>query len=147
MKDASPTQTRVLIFAPAGRDAHLASTTLERAGILPFVCPNAGTFCAELAKGAAAGLITEEAIVPEIRRKVTKVLEAQPLWSDLPILMLASRPPTARGRLLLAGAVAELGNATVLERPIDPDTMVGAVRSSLRARDRQYQARQLLRQL
>jgi len=36
---------RVLVLAPAGRDAELARTVLEDAGIAATVCPDMDAFC------------------------------------------------------------------------------------------------------
>jgi len=64
------------------------------------------------------------------------VLDLQPAWSDLPILVLA-RP--GADSITVGEAVASLGNVTLLERPLRVAGLVSIVRSALRARMRQYQ--------
>ena len=91
----------------------------------------------ELGRGAAAVLVAEEAIAEDNGRLAT-LLARQPAWSDLPVLLLtlagADSPIAAR-------ALETLGNVTLLERPVRIAALVSAVRSALRARERQYQAR------
>jgi signal transduction histidine kinase/ActR/RegA family two-component response regulator len=99
-----------------------------------------------MGEGAAAVLLSEEALVPAAARMV-EALEAQPPWSDLPILVSAiERDMILEGH----GAVGPLGkrcNVTVLDRPVHVHTLVNTVRGALRARHRQYQARDVLAQL
>ena len=140
-------EQRVLVLAPSGRDAALAVSVLEKEKIGATICADAEQFCTELQAGAAAGLSTEELLLPRSRGPVLAALERQPLWSDFPLVVLAARPPTASGRQGLSAALAALGNVTVLDRPLHAEAMVSAVRSALRARGRQYQARELLHRL
>ncbi len=65
-------------------------------------------------------------------------LARQPPWSDLPVLVLA-RP--GADSAAVAQAMDLLGNVTVLERPTRVAALVSAVRTALRARQRQYQIR------
>src|SRR4029079_7228109 len=61
-----------------------------------------------------------------------------PAWSDLTLLILA-RPGAAS--LEVAEAMELFGNVQVLERPMRVAALVSALRSALRARQRQYQIR------
>jgi signal transduction histidine kinase len=74
------------------------------------------------------------------------LLEEQPPWSDIPLILLASGyEPGAPG----FSSIRSLGNSsavTVLDRPLRVVTLVSAVKASLRARRRQYQVRDLLSQ-
>ena len=67
--------------------------------------------------GAGALLLTEEALESPLRSNLLDVLEAQPPWSELPLVILTSGGESRRARLLdLAAAAA--GTVTLLERPI-----------------------------
>src|SRR5262249_41368785 len=66
-------------------------------------------------------------------------LASQPPWSDLPLIILA-RPGADSASV--AQAMDRLGNVTVLERPTRVSAIVSAVRTALRARQRQYQIRE-----
>jgi signal transduction histidine kinase/CheY-like chemotaxis protein len=140
-------EARVLLLAPTGRDATLAARTLERAGVVTRSCLDMEAFVVELERGAAAGLLTEESLSPAARGQLTSLLERQPLWSDLPVILCARLPDSAAGRGRLAALAAGFGNCTLVDRPLHPEALVGAVRSALRARHRQYQSRELQRRL
>src|SRR5262245_64277341 len=88
-------------------------------------------------RGSAALLLSEEAVATgEV--ELLRVLGEQPPWSDLPILIL-TRP--GADSAYTAHAVRVLSNVTLLERPLQVATLVSAIRSALRARERQYQIR------
>lgn len=138
---------RVLILAPAGRDAQLAASVLREARIASTICGDMEMFCAEQARGAAAGLLTQEALSIAARARLAAVLGAQPLWSDFPLVVLATRPATPDAAVRWGQSVGELGNVTLLDRPLHPEALISTVRAALRARARQHQARELLSRL
>ncbi len=139
---AAPTpDDRVLVLAPTGRDAALTRDLLGRAGVAAVCCPDLEAVCAGLAAGAGAVLLAEEAAAPGRTGCLTDWLAAQPPWSDLPVLLLARSGADSPA---VARAIETLGNVTVLERPTRVATLVTAVRTALRARRRQYQAREHL---
>jgi len=135
--NGSNQEHRLLILASTTRDAVLACNILERAGVNCVTCDTLDRVCDELPAGAGALLLVEEA-VGESRSRLTAWLEQQPPWSDLPILVLA-RPGADSG--VVAQAMEILGNVIVLERPTRVAALVSAVRTALRARQRQYQIR------
>src|SRR6185295_14396122 len=69
----------------------------------------------------------------------------QPAWSDYPIIFLRTRgaPVTTAAQR----AIEQLGNVTILERPLHPTTLISAARSAVRARSRQREAEALLNEL
>jgi len=138
--DASPNE-RVLILAPTGRDAALASEALAGAGLSAEVCAEMEALCREMTAGVAVALIASEALALEPLRLLQEALARQPPWSDLSVIILTSggREPSAQGRL--AGALDALGNTTLLERPLRVATLVHAAQAALGARRRQYEVR------
>jgi len=137
---------RVLILAPAGRDARLAQAVLRDAGFLSVVCQHLDQLCDELDGGAAAALITEEAFLAADSRGLLAWVRAQPAWSDLPFIVLleSSNAERAQGDIVFFNSSA---NLTLLERPISTTTLVSTVRAALRARRRQYEVRDTLEAL
>ena len=129
---------RVLVVAPTARDARLSQTLFAQAGLACAICQNLATLGAELARGAGVLLLTEEALAQERYHFLTAALAAEPTWSSLPIIMLASADPR---QLLSTPLVQQLGNVLVLERPISTHTLLSVVQMALRTRRRQYQAR------
>jgi signal transduction histidine kinase len=67
----------------------------------------------------------------------------KPPWSDLPIWCWPG-PGADSASAAVTSAALSFGNATILERPMRVATIVSSVQSALRARNRQYQIRELL---
>ncbi len=135
----------VLILAPTGRDAVLISDALLRAGLPAEICSDLEGFIQRLHRGAAAGVVAEEALRGASSGPATplllKALGEQPAWSDIPLILMTTRSGSgpAVARLLDRGA-----NITLLERPVRMQTLASAVGSALRQRQRQYEMRQRL---
>jgi signal transduction histidine kinase len=134
---------RVLVVAPTGRDAPLAASVLRAAAIEVGVCRDVGEVVAALPSGAGALLLAQEAIEPAGARALAEWIARQPAWSDLPVVVFmpassGADPAAALDRL------GPLGNVMLLERPLRRATLVSVVRSAIRARRRQYAARDVL---
>ncbi|WHQ70129.1 PAS domain-containing hybrid sensor histidine kinase/response regulator [Methylorubrum extorquens] len=139
----SSTEERVLILTPRGRDAAVIEGVLDRSGIHATICANVAEWLTELREGAGTALVTEEALADGDTADVFAWLDAQQPWSDFPFIVLATRQAGRRTQSA-AELLRRLGNVVLLERPINAETLTSAVFSSLRARRRQYQARQHL---
>jgi signal transduction histidine kinase/response regulator RpfG family c-di-GMP phosphodiesterase len=137
------TEERVLILTPRGRDAAVIEGVLDRSGIHATVCANVAEWLTGLREGAGTALVTEEALADGDTADVFAWLDAQQPWSDFPFIVLATRQAGRRTQSA-AELLRRLGNVVLLERPINAETLTSAVVSSLRARRRQYQARQHL---
>jgi len=143
--NVTSSESQVLIFAPFGKDAALIQSVIGKSGISAAVVDDVGKV-AEGLSGAGAGIITEEALSAQGIDRLAQSVAAQPPWSDFPILVLTgggSSTPTTENA---ARSRAPLGNITLLERPLRPATLISAVKTALRARQRQYQIRDHLRQ-
>ncbi|TPG52360.1 response regulator [Roseomonas nepalensis] len=134
---------RILILAPRGRDGRVIQDVLQRAGITCQVCDDLACLHACLQGNVGGALVTEEALTgPEVE-PLLALCDAQPSWSDIPFIVLATRQ-VGRRSALAAGVLERLGNVVLLERPVNAETLASAARSSLRVRRRQYQTRDLL---
>lgn len=133
---------RVLIVPPVGRDGDLAGQFLRHAEIEVCVCATVRELCDEARVAAGACVIAEEAFDAEGIECLADLLALQPAWSDLPLVIIKSRParrlPTRRFAKL--EALLTTANVTYLERPLRPLSFKSTVRSALRARERQYAA-------
>ena len=132
--------SRVLILAPHGRDAKVIASVVCGDGFICVQCPDAPTLLAELAAGADAAILTEEVLAGGLAESLRQYLAGQPAWSDLPFVVLATRQASRRS-VRATTSLQELGNLVILERPVNPETLVSAVRSALRARKRQHTTR------
>ncbi|HEX5817459.1 MAG TPA: PAS domain S-box protein [Gemmatimonadales bacterium] len=131
---------RILVLAPTPADARLTSRVLQDAGMQVQVCEGMADLCREIGSDGGLVLLTEEAVADH-PRDLAEALENQPPWSDLPVLLLADQGADAA---VAAWAMDNLGNVTVLDRPVRVVTLVSALRTGLRARRRQYELRDLL---
>ncbi len=137
---------RIIVVAPTGRDAQLICELLARNGLEAVPCLNCEAACEEAKKGVGAFLLADEALSPATIAPLSKVIALQPSWSDLPVIVLTGTghsTPMSEARRKLR---EPLGNVILIERPVRPETLASTARSSIRARSRQYQARDFLRQ-
>jgi len=137
---------RVLILAPTGRDAELLCTHLERAGMPSLTCVDVEQLCNAFEQGAGVLMFTEEALVPETTRRLARVLDQEPAWSEVPILILTGLPDIETK----PRSFRELGkrtNVTLVDRPVRIQSLISTAQSALRARMRQLQIRDLMEKL
>lgn len=135
---------RVLVLAPTGRDTDLTLSALDAARIFGRACRSITDLAAEIRQGAGAVLLAEEALEADDVGGLVWALEAEPSWSDLPLLVMTS---DEAGAVRLMSTIAERANVTILQRPTRVAMLISVVRSALRSRDRQYETQDLLERL
>lgn len=136
------TSERAIILAPLGRDSQIALMLLKEAGFDGQITADMTALCRELQQGAGLLLISSEALLGTDLEPLLGLIEQQPAWSDLPIVLLThhggpEQNPASRFS-------PQLGNVTFLERPFHPVTLISLVTTALRGRRRQYEARDRL---
>jgi signal transduction histidine kinase len=137
---------RVLVLAPSGRDSLLICKLLEQAGMKGVSCANVERVRAEMANGAGALVIAEEALTVPVISELSDLLNAQAPWSDFPLVLLTAPGEVSLGSERRRESRKPLGNILLLERPVRPETMLSTIAIALRARNRQYQVRDYIRQ-
>lgn len=138
----------VVVWAPRGRDAALASSALSRAAIPSKPCTSIGEVCNEVAsEQAGVALLAEEALTSASIEQLRETLGNQPSWSDLPLLLLTGGGNSTDASLQKLGKMRVLGNITLLERPLRSVTLIAAVQAALASRRRQFQTRDDIREL
>jgi FixJ family two-component response regulator len=138
---------RALILTPQGRDAFVATKILQEAGLIAEICRDLADLMEKVADGAAVAVLTEDTIQSADIKELAHWVASQPTWSDFPFVLL-----TEQGGGLERNPAAErqmevLGNVAFLERPFHPTTFISVVKSAIRARKRQYEARSRLEEL
>jgi len=142
-----PLSERALVLAPTGRDAQVAVQILKEAGFPAQTASGLPELVAELEKGAGLAVIADEALQTADVRGLVEFLSSQPAWSDIPIVLMTSHGGGPE-RNPAAGRLADLlGNVTFLERPFHPTTLASVIRTAVRSRRRQYDARARLVEL
>lgn len=136
------TAEHVLVFAPVGRDALLTCTFLGNGGIAAKNCTDMTSLCDALAQAPAAILLTQEALVDRAdRERLVAAASGLAAGADLPLLVLTGpadgiHPDPDELEILDA-----LDNVTLVPRPVHARTLLGIVRSILRARRRRQSTR------
>jgi len=139
-------EMRILVHAPTRNDGRLTAQFLAKAGMQPLVCPDMATLCKCLKEGCGAAILAEESLNSESLKRLVTTLEMQPSWSDLPLIIITGTGESLIRRRHLT-ALGPVGNVSIIERPVRPDTLVSALESAMRSRLRQYQVRSLLTEL
>jgi PAS domain S-box-containing protein len=135
---------RVLLLAPTKKDADITCALLERGGIICEISQTLFDLVREIQTGVGAVLMTEDALGMEGMEAFSAVLKDQPSWSEIPIVILmreASQSSSASARL------ASLGSVTFLQRPAPLRSVLSAVQSAVRSRQRQYLIRDQIEEI
>lgn len=123
-----------MIVAPAGRDAEVVRQLLASAKIEAVVDVSGELLLKALADGGAAGaVVTDDALMRIDQASLDEGIANQPPWSDFPFVLLVRRGDQREGPKTIEAAM----NATVLERPLHPASLISAARAAVRARARQ----------
>jgi signal transduction histidine kinase len=139
--------TAVLVFAPVGRDAALTQDFLQRASIPNVICDSMTDLCDIVESGGGGALLlTEEAFDDPACSRLSALLDGQPSWADIPVLLFAGGSG-ADMTLRTIQWIESLRNVTLFERPIRLAAVLSAIRAALSARARQYEVRNLLAEL
>ena len=146
-RDGDDRPRTVGILTPTGSDSALASRVLSRWGLQASVCADVDSLCTTIERGLGVVVIAEEALRPAAIDALVATLDRQPSWSDVPLIILTSDAKVTRGYMVGVEGLAVRGNVSLLERPARVATLVTAVRAALRARMRQYEVRDYLREL
>ncbi len=142
MTSGAPDSLAAVVLAPVGRDGVLATRCLKAADIEAEAVDDFPALHARIEAGVGVVLVTEEVLTLERVQALTSITRAQPPWSDLPIIIFSSAVRGLSSRLVVQ--LYELGNVSFVDRPVQRRTLVAAVRSALRARQRQYEARRAI---
>ena len=134
---------RVLVLAPTGRDGALSRDMLRNEGIEAQVCDTMDQLSAVPLEDVGALLFAEEALTSTAIRQLTDLLERQPPWSDIPVVLIVGAEFTSSG-IRSKNVLGPLRNAMVLERPVRRLILTRTLEIALRARRRQWQLRAYL---
>ena len=136
---------RALVVTPAPNDGTLICDVLRKSGIEASYSPGFSDLIVDH-DCCAVLVLAEEALGVESTAKLVDFLRVQPLWSDLPIIVLAAESEVGMQKKESVENIYNIGNATILQRPVPMMSLVSTVRAALRARGRQIEVRELLQQ-
>jgi two-component sensor histidine kinase len=110
-------------------------------------CTDLAMLVREIERGAGLAVVTDEAFRTADLTELSAWIARQPPWSDFPFVVLTERGGGIERNPAASRLLDVLGNVTFLERPFHPTTLVSIVRTALRGRRRQYEARRRLEQV
>jgi signal transduction histidine kinase len=135
----------VLILCPTGQDSLLIASFLKNEHLDSLIVHSMNELCEMDFEKAGVILIAEEALTTEGIETFNNKLSGQEAWSDIPIVLLTSGgAKNAQFKLKRLEVFVTSGNVTLLERPLQPLTLMSATQVAVRARRRQYLVRNLL---
>jgi signal transduction histidine kinase/CheY-like chemotaxis protein len=144
MSQAAGVSPRVLVLAPIGRDGPATVELLRRAGMAAVACSNLPELVRTLDDDVSVLFMAEEGLFGRNLKPLADWVSGQAPWSDLPFVMLTSHQEQPAVKAWRQRVVAELRNVSLLERPVQPLTLASAVQAGVRARQRQFEVRDLL---
>jgi two-component sensor histidine kinase len=128
---------RVLVLAPYRKDADYLCRLLAEHDIDAAHSVGANDLAELLAESAGVLVATHEALTPDILKIVAMHLQAQPAWSEMPIVVLLDRAsPNRRVRAELARSWPR-SRQLFYERPVSAVELLSGIQSALLVRVRQ----------
>lgn len=131
-------EERVLVMAPAA-DVDLCRCLLAPSVAAVEPCEDLPHLCRLLQVAAGAVVLGEAALAAPGIDALLAILDRQPAWSEVPILVLAGGDTSDAGETPFP--LERLGNVCWIERPLRASTLRTALRTALHSRRRQYQIR------
>lgn len=135
-------EMRIVVLPPTHADGQAIEKLLMQAGTAVTIVSDMDEVCEVLPTGTGTLILSEEALLAD-SAALLLALSVQPVWSDLPVIILSR---SGRESAVLAGILPLMGSVSVVERPMRTSTLLSLVRSSLRARERQYMLRSFLQE-
>ena len=132
---------RFLVVAPLGRDGELICGFLNRSG---YCTDRAAHLHAaeEIDSAMLLGVIlTDEALLRGGLEAFKQLIHAQPVWSDLPAILLTSCSTELGCVAIVSRARTEVRNLILLDRPVRKDMLLSAIQVAYGARQKQLQIR------
>jgi signal transduction histidine kinase len=132
---------RFLVVAPVGRDGELISGFLSASGYpaesVRHVREAEAVDCAQI-----LGLVlTDEALPRGGLEAFRRMIHGQPVWSDLPVMLLTSSATEPAGAALASQARIEVRSLILLDRPVRKEMLLSAIQMAYHARQKQLQIR------
>ncbi|WP_428151369.1 response regulator [Brevundimonas sp.] len=147
MSGGGSVSQRSLVLTPSGRDGAIATAILSEADCPALLCRDLEELLLRMDEGAGLAIIVDDVLRSADLSGLSEWIGAQPSWSDFPFLILTQRGGSVERNPVAQRLSQTLGNVGFLERPFHPTTLVSAVRTALRGRSRQYEARERIEEI
>lgn len=132
-----------LLVSPRAPDSKVLETALVECGIPTSVVPDESELAARI-KDVGCLVMTQEAFTTGVREAIGEVLDDQPAWSELPIVVILDHRMPDPGWREFVLTRWKRANITFLIRPLSGLELQSAVQLAISARMRQYRIRDQL---
>ncbi|WP_278988011.1 hybrid sensor histidine kinase/response regulator [Sphingobium yanoikuyae] len=121
---------------------------MKRQGYDAHICQRLTDVAGRLDEHVGVILLTEEALATDLA-PLSEALLAQPTWSDIPLVLLAGRQAgiARSGDTIRRRLPDRVNNVVLLERPLSSESLVSAIDSAMRARQKQFEIRDRILEL
>lgn len=141
MTELPPNVPRFLVVAPLGRDGDLISGFLNKSG---YSAQRANHLCdaEEIDPALLLGVVlTDEALLRGGLEAIKRLVNAQPIWSDLPAILLTSCSTELSCAAIASRARTEIRSIILLDRPVRKEMLLSAIQVGYNSRQKQLQIR------
>ena len=140
---AAQSRPCVLVYVTNKEDLPVLQRALDLQSADSVICHDIPEFCGKISEHIEAAFIGGERLLSKTKRMIAQALEAQPDWSDLPIILSVSGGADSA---VAAKAVRDLGNVSVLDHPFTPAALKNLLVVAFRSRERQRWIRGLAKE-
>jgi hypothetical protein len=117
VRDRAGESLPLAFLTPSGRDGAVATDVLSTVGLTAAPCPDMRALCDALGgeRPVGAAVVAEEALGKQAAAMLLAVLDGQPPWSDLPLVVLTGDGELSRALPPQLELLAARANVTLLE--------------------------------
>lgn len=131
----------LLLFAPYGDDRSVVARLLDSVRIKVTPCGDALSLELHLKEDIAGLLISQEGLTKKSVEIITRFLNAQSSWSELPIVLFVDRKFHSGGALKTLYELLPRSRLLILERPLRKTEFLSIIHGVLSARQNQFSLR------
>lgn len=142
MSDQSSLAPQTFLVSRNATDGEMSMRLMADNGISAHAFSSLREVARLLDERVACLILVEDVLVKEELPELREAINRLPAWVDLPLIAVAG--DVTSFSYAFFQAFPESGNVTFLQRPLNPHTLISAVRVALRANARQRQVGELL---
>ena len=132
---------RFLVVAPVGRDGKLIASFLNACGYGVELHRSIAKIDLADVPDICGLILTDEALTNDGFGALRGMIESQPEWSDLPVILLTSGPGEPRQANIASRVRLEFRSVFLLDRPVRKEMLLSAVQVAYNSRQRQLEVR------
>lgn len=135
---------RVLFLLEDKRQAQFAAQIFAANSVSLAIVETIEDLCHETEKGTEAIVIPQNSLTEQGRQCLLRLLEKQPSWSDIPVIIIMPSRDQKTGQHFVNLLPTDV---TLLDAPVRVRTLLSVVQTAVRSRRRQYVVRDLIARL